>query len=176
MLLWPIRERHCNYGITQCELQIYLSLLVLICIEAVELLELGIDLTRHCKRIVLVGRPVSRLHTLDAKFESACLITLLFICRKLLGFFLHSCEISKHTLHLVQLLHATDKLQSCYHMFLQFKVLVLFLQQTSRQVIAIDKKEQIFVIQISEQQSQAIQLVINLLSVAFHTSFVQDSI
>ena len=110
VLLRSIREGHYHDCVAKSELEVDLTTLVLVGVEAAELLEFVIYLAGHDQVVVLVCRPVCRLHALDGEVEGILLIRLLFVCHKLLSLFAHSGEICEHTLHLVELLHATDEL------------------------------------------------------------------
>ena len=87
---------------------------MLVWVEAIELLELIVDLGRHLQANQFESRPISRLQALDRKVEvRACadgLLLITWICEeglKLLCLLFNRVVVLKHALQLVHLLHAT---------------------------------------------------------------------
>ena len=56
----------------------------------------------------------------------------------------------------------------------QFEILIGLLQKSSRQMVAINQQEQVLVEKVSEQERNAIELLVNELPLALDSTFAQD--
>lgn len=150
MRLWSTCDTHRHDCFTKSILDGDLSSCMFSRVKSVKLLEFVFKLTRHCNWVFFECWPISSLQALDRKLKIAILSlglssSLWLKVREFLWFFFYSDVVCKHTLHLVHLLHTTDKLQSSDHMPFQFKIFIGLLQKSSGQMVAIYQQKQVFV-------------------------------